>query len=119
MAETAKNEMKAALEVVRESFQREMSNLEGVHIGSNFKTKDEITVWVSKTVIDVRDFVIYCLDLIEHISKGGTFEEFVDNQLSFISEFDKPGYSKVSKEHWVNLLYRLYPQIDEKLNPIS
>lgn len=108
-------ELQAALEVVRENFQQEMCNLEGVNIGSSFKSKDEIILWVSKTVIDIRDFVIYGLSLIEFVNHGGTFEQFVDNQLDFIAQFDKPGYDKKSKEHWVNLLYKLYPEVDKRL----
>jgi hypothetical protein len=113
------NEMQAAIEVVMENFQKEMSNLEGVNVGSAFKTKEEIIVWVSKTVIDVRDFVIYGLSLIEFVNNGGTFDQFIDNQLEFISQFDKPGYDKKSKEHWVNLLYKLYPEVSEKIDSIK
>lgn len=108
-------ELQAALEVVRGVFQQEMRNLEAINIGSAYKTKDEIIHQVSTSAIETRDFIVYGLSLIEFINQGGTVEQFIDHQLDFIASFDQPGHSKESKAHWTRLLYKLYPEVAEKL----
>ena len=117
--QTHKDEFKAALVVVRKNFLQEMTNLEGIHIGSSYVNKDEIILRVSNAAIEIRDFVQYGLNLVEFIADGGTFEQFVDNELEFIAQFDKSGYDKKSKEHWLKLLEKLYPEVGEQLDEQS
>lgn len=57
------------------------TNLEGVHIGSNDRTKDDIMMWVFKETKEVMEFLNYAGWCNSFYNEGKTWQEFVDWQL--------------------------------------
>lgn len=85
--------------------QQVFANLDGVGIGSDHVSKDDIIRSVSRQAVDARNFMGLCLSAISSLEAGYTIEEWMDHELDSISSDSRqPEGDKIAKRRDLDML---------------